>query len=279
LIDGGSSAPAWSPDGRQIAYRAGGTRTPPKAVRIRTLADGADRELFRERSGNFVINCIWAVQRPNLYCGSADFEAQKTAVLSVPLNSSAAERIGSFDGGRILQRVSPDDRTLYMGMPRGLPGGGRGYAWEIGTAKETQLPPGVVSPGGRWVYRVDSFSAGRREIRIRLASDAEGWKHVADLSYPAPDPSEVVPTPVRVSPDDNWVVYQNLDTDGKFALYRVSTSGGEPERLGDYPTTDAGSFLAVSPDGRQFIVQYRVPHRPAEFWALENFLPKPKPAR
>jgi Tol biopolymer transport system component len=279
LIDGDSSLPAWSPDGRQIAYRAGGARTLPRAVRIRTLADGADRELFRERSRNFVINCIWAVQRPNLYCGSADLEAQKTAVLSVPLNSGAAERIGSFDGGRILIRVSPDDRTLYMGAPGGLPGGGIGYAWEIGTANEKELPRGIVSPGGRWVYGVDSFSAGRREIRIRPASDPEGWRHVADLSYPAPDPSEVVPTPVKVSPDDNWVVYQNLDTDGKFALYRVSTSGGEPERLGDYPTSDAGTFLVVSPDSRQFIVQFRVPHRPAEFWALENFLPKPKPAR
>jgi hypothetical protein len=35
----------------------------------------------------------------------------------------------------------------------------------------------------------------------------------------------------------------------------------------------------VGPDNRQFIVQYPVPHRPVEFWVLENFLPKPKPAR
>jgi hypothetical protein len=84
---------------------------------------------------------------------------------------------------------------------------------------------------------------------------------------------------MRVSPDDNWLIYQNLDTDGTFGLYRVSTSGGQPERLGDYPTNDTGAFLAVSPDNRQFLVQSDVPRRPPEFWALENFLPKPKTGR
>ena len=79
--------------------------------------------------------------------------------------------------------------------------------------------------------------------------------------------------------DDNWVVYQNRDTDGRYGLYRVSTLGADPERLGDYPTSEAGNYLAVSPDNRQFIVEYPIPHRPAEFWVLENFLPKRQAAR
>jgi dipeptidyl aminopeptidase/acylaminoacyl peptidase len=182
----------------------------------------------------------------------------------------------SFDGIRVLQRFSPDDRILYMGR---LPSrGGVRHAWEIGTDKEIEIPRGIVSPGGRWVYTVDSLSPGRREIRIRPASDPEGWRNLADLNYPAPPGAELAPTPAMISWDDNWVVYQNLDTDGKFGLYRISTSGGKPERLGDYPTSEP-SFLALSPDNRQFIVWQRVARRPPEFWVLENFLPKPKPAR
>jgi hypothetical protein len=272
--------PGWSPDGRQIAYLPTGKFGHRTSIRIRTLATGEDRELFLDRSGNYLINCLWAVQRPNLYCASTDAESQKTAVLSVPLSSGAAERIGLFDGARVLQQVSPDDRKLYMVRLGGPPGGGVGvYAWEVGTAKDTELPRGVVSPGGRWALAVDFFLPGRRETRIRPASDPEGWKHLVDLNYPLSPGAELSPTPVRVSLDDNWVVYQNRDTNAKFGLYRVSTSGGEPERLGDYPTDLTSNYLAVSPDNRQFIVQYPVPHRPAEFWALENFLPKPKPAR
>jgi dipeptidyl aminopeptidase/acylaminoacyl peptidase len=273
LVDGGGT-PAWSPDGRQIAYVAGQSREgPADSIRIHTLANGEDRELFRYR-GLFLVNCAWANQRPNLYCGGMDRETQKTIVFSVSLNSGAAERVHSFDGIQVMQRVSPDDRTLYMGR---LPLSGR-LAWEIGTDKETELPRGIVSPGGRWVYGVDSLSPGRREIRIRPASDSEGWRHLADLNYPAPPGAEMSATPARMSWDDNWVVYQNLDADGKFGLYRISTSGGQPERLGDYPTNQAG-FLVLSPDGRHFIVQRAVPRRPAEFWVLENFLPKPKPTR
>jgi hypothetical protein len=280
LVDYGRF-PSWSPDGRQIAYVGIGKLGPGTSIRIRTVENGEDRELFRERSANLVINCIWAVQRPNLYCGGIDGESQKTAVLSVPLNSGVAERIGSFDGAHILLRVSPDDRTLDTLRLLGPPGGGgiAVYAWKIGTAKETELPRGFVSPGGRWAFAVDFFSAGRREIRIRPASDPEGWKHLVDLNYPLPPGAELHPNPVKVSPDDNWVVYQNQDPDGKFGLYRVSTSGGEPERLGDYPTSETSSVLAVRPDNRQFIVQYPIPNRPAEFWVLENFLPKSRPAR
>jgi hypothetical protein len=275
LIDHGKF-PQWSPDGRHITYVADG-----RSIRIRMMETGADREVYRERNGNFLINCAWAVQRPNLYCGSIDGESQKTAVLSVALNSGAAERIGSFDGIRLLPWVSPDDRTLYMvRMVRleGNPPGPTTYVWGIGTDKETELGLPAVSPGGRWFYSTRLPSAGR-EIRIRPASDPEGWKHLADLNYPTLLGSEWSPVPVRVSPDDNWVVYQNRDTDGKFGLYRVSTSGGEPERLGDYPTRETDNFLAPSPDNRQFVVVYPVPHRPAEFWALQNFLPKPKPGR
>jgi dipeptidyl aminopeptidase/acylaminoacyl peptidase len=275
LIDGG--IPAWSPDGRQIAYvadQSGEGRA--HSIRIHTLATGEDRELFRYRDrGLFLLNCAWAHQRPNLYCGAVD--PQKTTVFSVSLSSGVAERMRSFDGIRVLQRFSPDDRILYLGR---LPiRGGSRHAWEIATDKEIEIPRGIVSPGGHWVYTVAALSPGRREIRIRPASDLEGWRHLADLNYPVPPGAELAATPAMISWDDNWVVYQNLDTDGKFGLYRISTSGGKPERLGDYATREAGTFFMLSPDNRQFIVWQRVARRPPEFWVLENFLPKPKPTR
>jgi hypothetical protein len=31
--------------------------------------------------------------------------------------------------------------------------------------------------------------------------------------------------------------------------------GGEPQRLGDYPTSNSNSLISISPDGRQILVQ------------------------
>ena len=76
---------------------------------------------------------------------------------------------------------------------------------------------------------------------------------------------------MQFSPDGNWVLHSNRD-----GLYRIATDGGEPQRLGDYPTPYIlASSLSISPDGRRFIV-HAVRERgrwTGDYWVLENFLP------
>ena len=59
--------------------------------------------------------------------------------------------------------------------------------------------------------------------------------------------------PIRFTPDSKWIGDHDKDADGKDGLYRVSVSGGPPERLGDYPSSEPNSYLYISPDGRQFL--------------------------
>jgi hypothetical protein len=73
-------------------------------------------------------------------------------------------------------------------------------------------------------------------------------------------------------------MYHDRDTTGKDGLYRIATSGGDPHRLGDYPTSLSTSAITISGDGRRFIVHAPKERQPArEYWVLENFVPAEKP--
>jgi hypothetical protein len=58
----------------------------------------------------------------------------------------------------------------------------------------------------------------------------------------------------------------------------VATAGGEPERLGDFPTNTPDGSLYISPDGRKVMVAAGEYDTVYELWSLENFVPPaPKP--
>ena len=91
-----------------------------------------------------------------------------------------------------------------------------------------------------------------------------------------PDARSVIPW--KFTPDGNWFVYHDLDDEDKDALFRVSSSGGERQRLGSYPSRSPNSYLSISRDGRQFLVEAAPANLPSveevqiEYWQLQNFL-------
>jgi Tol biopolymer transport system component len=93
----------------------------------------------------------------------------------------------------------------------------------------------------------------------------------------APDLRDVIP--FKFTQDGDWIVYQDVDTNGKDALFRVRTTGGEPQRLGDYPTNSSNSYLNVSVDGRHFLVEATANNPTSaeglqsDYWILQNFVP------
>jgi hypothetical protein len=278
--------PTWSADSRQFAYLAlsGPVALSAPAVRVHTLDGGGDRLLFsgvRQTVMNGTVgNCLWASTRPLIYCGvfqgPADAAGGRAAggqrgpgsfatkVISIASDTGRMEEIGSLDGVRFFQRLSPDDRTLISFVKLGPPVlRTAARQWDIGSSQEKETTfAGVVesnvseSPDGRWVYRIVAASGNRTEYQIRSTSGGDAdWKSLMHVNRPAaPQEPTALPVPVQYSPDSKWILYHDKDVSGKDGLFRVSTSGGEPQRLGDYPTGNLSSLMSISPDGRHILV-------------------------
>jgi Tol biopolymer transport system component len=264
----------WSPDGHEIVYAAFGLNS--SGVRVRNLTSGTDREIYRT-SDSIVLNCMWARKQPKLFCTFATPLSSSTEIRSIALDSNRVEKIAAFQGLRYIRRISSDDTRLVMSNFTQTANSSRTYEWEIGTDPSTEKQtPLFLSPDGRWVF-INPQVDGRWQIRIREAASptAESEFLVQTKIGPTPGggPRAIGPLPLRFMPDSKWIVFPDKDDAGKLGLYRVSVTGGAPERLGDYPASRISSMLEVSPDGRQFLLLVQEAPKPPEFWMIENVVP------
>jgi len=251
------TAPAWSPDGNRIAYVASNAAAgqDSQTVHLRDLSNGEDRELHHAGSGE--MNCVWAAQHPNLFCGLAT-PHDTTDLFSMSIESGDARQIGSVGGKNHLLDVTPDDRGIYISSSDG-----QLYLWDAAAQKPAPQGPranqGVVgwvvsSADKRWVSRLEK---GQIEIRELAGGD---WKAVIPGGG----------TQVAFSRDGNWLLYHGVDSGGRQSLLRVPVTGGQPERLGDFPTAEKIGLMWLSPDGRKIIADSL---NPLDTWVLENFEP------
>jgi Tol biopolymer transport system component len=249
---------SWSPDGRQIAYVASNDDAglPVPAIRIRNLATDEEREVFRLGDGREMW-CYWAAEDPSLRCWQPT-QQQTTEVFSLDVDSGRRTSLLSMPGYPWLV-PSRDDAMLYFSDARAL------RRREIATGQEITLVEtsdagdnaALISPDGRWLFRPrDKF------IEVRPVSGGQ-WKRLVsrrDFGH------------TNFSPDGNWIYYQDHDAAGREGLYRIATTGGEPERTGDFPSKSGHGGLVISPDGRQIIAECIEIGSP-ELSLLENFVP------
>jgi len=256
--------PQWSGDSDRIVYTAQHEdmgQTGGESIRLRNLSAGGDREIYHALG---YTHCTWAVQQPKVFC--AENGVGKTDILSISVDSGQIERLHNSPGLPMFGlHVSRDDRDLYIFRSKFNAEEGELRQWEIATQRETvleRMPPGAwgwVSQDERWVVEVDEH----RNVKIRPTAGGD-WKPL--LSDPHAGHFDL-------TPDGNWLIYHTVDSAGKHGLYRVATSGGQPERLGDFPTSTPDGSLHISPDGRKALVAAGEYDTVYELWSLENFVP------
>jgi Tol biopolymer transport system component len=266
----------WSPDSNQIAYRtqnlAAGLNT--FSLRVRNINTGEDHQIYQARGDT--LRCSWATHEPMLYCGESG--SQDTEIFSIATDSGDVKRLGSVPGRNLPLMASRDGRSIYMGS--GEPPDLGLAKWDIATQQLTSPDPDqhletrvlLISPDERWTARRISDNY---EIRNLSGGD---WTPVGPLGGL---------NGKAFTPDGNWIVYYERaqhalrDEHGKNSLFRVGVSGGQPERLGDFPDASSGGFLHISPDGKKIIASYpgTDAYKGAELWLLENFEPKQQAAK
>jgi Tol biopolymer transport system component/DNA-binding SARP family transcriptional activator len=253
VADEGPAWMAWSPDGRKIVY-ADGRRILTRAVDggpTDTLAQVAWPHSFAWAPDGsriaFVIGNAAFVYSPNAVgntAPSAIWTIAATGGTPVALTDAAALNtspvwlpdsrgmlfVSGRDGSRDVYRVGVDQQGRPVGTP----------------ARVTT---------GLSLHTIDLARDG---TRLAFADFTE-YANVATLAIPSGPPvSAAVAVPLTsghqsiegmsVSPDGQWLAFDS-DRDGPQAIYRMPTSGGEPERLSADSSDD---FMpSWSPDGHE----------------------------
>jgi len=263
--------PRWAGDSNRIVYVVGNDdagQSVGKVVHLYDVTTREDREIYHSRD---YTNCNWAVRQPKLFC--ADSGPGKTEILSIAVASGEITRLGRLTGSPMyIFQPSRDDRALYM--QRAPEGSGQEMLrWEIETGRETildQFPSGslgLVSPDERWLIRAANWP----QLEIRPTSGGD-WRPLVSFG------KGFFTGDVNFTADGNWLLYHDVDSTGKHGLFRVPTAGGQPERLGDFPTNSPDGTLEISPDGSKIMVSAGEYANEYELWSLGNFVPPaPKP--
>jgi len=267
---GSNMNPAFSPDGRTIAFVAQmGTR---EVLGLRDVERGTARTVstgmaeFRLPS--------WSPDGTRLIVKGADTSGRYGLFLLDPQEGRATPLV-----------VVPPDQESTIGAGRWMPDG-RAFAYVRFSAKGSVILERQVGSGDEeplFSFEPDSWPNGwnvTRDGRLVMGiaresgttfvvAGRDGTREIARFQA-----GDRVSGPLLM-PDGRFVLFTRIPAQGggEPELWRVAVSGGEPESLGLQMRALRG--LDVSPDGRRLAFTSGEPLR--EPWVIENFLP-PAPA-
>lgn len=220
---GVDSRPAWSTDGKSIAFvRDDGKTT---AVFVRDLDNGTERELDRGMALDPVFTPDGkSVVYSNLQDGG-DLDLWR-----IDLSGGARQRITSEAGLELRPQLHPDgSRIVYLSKSRG--GDQVRTRSQTGTATETTLLQGSIISLTR-----PALSPNGSEMAYNWPGTA-GWElRVMSLERPAvsmllvSEPRGRPLTPAW-SPDGRWIYYTEADAQQQLHLYRINKNGGIPAEV------------------------------------------------
>jgi len=277
-FEGLSAAPAYSPDGRYLAYVCAKgpmnyMASPTQNIlRVRSLETGAEREFCTE---------LYGIDTPRWFsdCGAillaghhdsriykVDTQTgQITAILRDTPGVIVRDHDISADGKAFYYVRVEREKDLCQILLRNLENGEEKELYRAPAAEQFRISR---SPDGKWLAFLNRTD--NRVLRIIPANGGE--------------PRELF----RFEQKGNWLITISWTADGKYilfsrpdsddakrALWRVPVSGGKPEKMGIEKECES---VSAHPDGH--LLAFSLGEESTnEVWVMENFLPGLKAAR
>jgi Tol biopolymer transport system component/DNA-binding winged helix-turn-helix (wHTH) protein len=292
-------SPAWSPDGKLIAYSVGSASSGAENMSIHTLrlADGTTQELAR-RKWSYVGNKVWLPDGSGLIVCARDQQVNVNRLWFVAYPSGEARPLSSGLDGFNSPSLTGDARMLVTEQVTLVAEIWSSPLTEVASAKKIGVwgSDGLCfTPDGRIIY--SSIQAGEACKIWLMNADGTGQKQLTtgssnDISVAAsPDGRYLVfasnrsgnfeiwrmnldggnlvqltnskgANPPSISPDGKWVIYLSTSDN---SLYRVPIEGGAPVCIAG----KAVGAAAVSPDGK--LIAYFIQGKNAWEIAVNTF--------
>ena len=282
---GSNLGPAWSPDGRSIAFVRGADRLKRTLV-IRSVADGGERSLPVKLTDGFAVGAqgaTWLPDSRSLLIPEADYTKRITTIHRIDAETGHGEPLLQDGFGKLSTgfALSPDGGTIYF--TRREPGSGeqallRLIKKDLVSSRETELyraeSLGVgffalaISPSGdRLSFSVNVGDKGDRHlIIVPTAGGSARILFRGDYAHPIPQ--------VGVwTRDGKYVLAVAEETTSLRRVWAFPTDGSAPRKL-DIVFESIGT-ADLSPDGKQ--LAFTGSQSKAEIWTIKNLLQPRKP--
>ena len=243
--------PAWSPDGRSVAYSRRGAGGDPYHIFVRTAPAGTPRQLTSGAGSD--VGPAWSPDGRRLaFTRWSDGQVQ---YVTLPAEGGPERRLAEFAGAAEGRGASsPEPSVAWTRDGRTLLVAGTGTAGVVmlpvegGPSKRVAEPPEgaedtspAVSPDGRNLAFVRRTSADAADVWVCDSSGA-AQRRVTFDEHPVHG--------IAWSADSREIVYSS-NRGGGWRLWRVAVSGGSPREI--LAAGRKAQFPAVAPRGRRLV--------------------------
>jgi Tol biopolymer transport system component len=268
--------PAWSQDGRFLAFRSGSTGNPwtrmfeedRTTISIRSLETGETRQLSPDLEGFGQVR--WYPGNHHLLVHGRDRQG-RGGLHKVDVQTGEAEHLVSdLQAVRLIDWDPEEMKVFYRRSGGGiavvdLETGQKNVLYGVGV---TRWP--ALSPDGRHL----AFGAVEGDTPSLMVMSSTGGAPRAIARFQAEEPysRQLFVRGITWSPDSQYVIYAGGAEEG---IWRVPAAGGPREKLESLTENIQGTGghiqeLHLRPDGRR--IAFDVRKGGAEVWVMEDFL-------
>jgi Tol biopolymer transport system component len=277
---GSNTEPAWSRDGKYIAYASSRGPAGENIIGIRSVDTGGVRELQLQPRLRWIAGLSWAPDDRSFAVFATDLKG-RDGVFRIDVHTGAVVPIVVPTPERLSYEGffwSPDGKRIYYHSQKGGV-----YERELGSGNDRevirgQLGPISLSPDGRWIASAKSDPATKSQTVVLIPVEGGEPREMLRVS----EPQWINNTSMAWTPDGRaFLVRKMLAAGGKTSeLWLVPVADKPPRKL-DFDVNRVAPYAAgklrLHPDGRQ--VAYVSGRWSNEVWVLENFLPTLKASR